>query len=288
MTPSFFKDNAKGILFFDVDGTLVDSAHGKVTPDDDVKEALHTIQNDGWYTMILSGRTMSGLSNCMDLNMDGYVFSDGGGILLEGKEMILHAIPLRIIHSLIHDVIETYHGSIMLSSAYESYGSMGQLAMMEEIAIEKHGIKKEDVHAWLETNHFHPLSSWHKEDIIEIDVCFDTPEHMHKWESNKSSEIDFVETNTSFGKDGIAAGEITLHGINKGTGIEECASLLNTDICDTWAFGDSMNDLSAFKTAGHSISMGNGDEEIKKIADYVTDAIDHKGLLNAFHHFEII
>lgn len=288
MTPSFFKDNAKGILFFDVDGTLVDSAHGKVTPDDDVREALHTIQHDGWYTMILSGRTMSGLSNVMELNMDGYVFSDGGGILLEGKEMILHAIPFHIIHSLIHDVIETYHGSIMLSSAYDSYGSKGQLDMMEEIAIEKHGIKKEDVRAWLENNHFHSLSSWNQEDIIEIDVCFDTEEHMHEWVKHKTQEIDFVETNTSFGKNGIAAGEITLHGINKGTGIQECASLLNIDLSDTWTFGDSMNDLSAFKTAGHSIAMGNGDEEIKKAADYVTDAIDRKGLLHALQHFQII
>lgn len=285
MTPSFFK---KGILFFDVDGTLVDSAHGKASCDDDVKQALGKAQDDGWYTMIVSGRNLSGLSNCMDLNMDGYVFSDGGGVLLEGKDMILHVIPFPIIQNLIHDVTETYQGSIMLSSAYESYGSSGQLEMMEEIAIEKHGVKKEDVHTWLESNHFHPLSLWQKEEIIEIDVCFDTPEHMHEWERHKPSEIDFVETNTSFGKDGIAAGEITLHGVNKGSGIKESADIFHVNISDTWTFGDSMNDLSAFKKAGHSIAMGNGDEALKKTADYVTDSIDQQGLIHALKHFQII
>lgn len=285
MTVSFFR---KGILFFDVDGTLVDSAKGKASCDDEVKLALRKAQENGWYTMILSGRTMSGLSHCMDLHMDGYVFSDGGGILLKDKEMILHAIPVSIIQKLIHDITEICHGSIMLSSAYESYGSSGQIEMMREIAIEKHSIRSEEVNSWLENNHFHSLSKWNEEEIIEIDACFDTAEHMHEWEKHKPSEIDFVETNTSFGKDGIAAGEITLHGINKGTGILESAAILKIDNNDTWTFGDSMNDLSAFQKAGHSIAMGNGDKELKKAADYVTDPIDKQGLIHALKNFQII
>ena len=34
--------------------------------------------------------------------------------------------------------------------------------------------------------------------------------------------------------------------------------------------------------------MGNGSEEAKKIADYVTDDCDDDGILNALKHFEII
>ena len=36
-------------------------------------------------------------------------------------------------------------------------------------------------------------------------------------------------------------------------------------------FGDSMNDESLIRMAGHGVAMCNGLEEIKKIANYVTD-----------------
>ena len=34
--------------------------------------------------------------------------------------------------------------------------------------------------------------------------------------------------------------------------------------------------------------MGNGGEEIKKIADYITDDINANGLKNAFVHLKLI
>ena len=61
---------------------------------------------------------------------------------------------------------------------------------------------------------------------------------------------------------------------------------ISTDDC--YAFGDSNNDISMFKAAGHSIAMGNSCDELKEIAEYVTDSVNDDGLYNAFEHYHLI
>jgi phosphoserine phosphatase len=51
---------------------------------------------------------------------------------------------------------------------------------------------------------------------------------------------------------------------------------------------DSQNDLEMFKYADISICMGNGDEQAKKRADYITDDINNDGILHALQHFNWI
>ena len=51
------------------------------------------------------------------------------------------------------------------------------------------------------------------------------------------------------------------------------------------AIGDQNNDIEMIKTAGVGIAMGNGTEEIKKAADYITDTIDNDGFVKAVEKF---
>ena len=46
-----------------------------------------------------------------------------------------------------------------------------------------------------------------------------------------------------------------------------------------------MNDYEIVSLAGTGIAMGNAVEELKTIADYVTDAVDQDGVWNACRHF---
>ena len=51
------------------------------------------------------------------------------------------------------------------------------------------------------------------------------------------------------------------------------------------AVGDSENDLSMLQFAGLGVSMGNGDEEIKNRADYITDTNDNDGVAKVIEKF---
>jgi hydroxymethylpyrimidine pyrophosphatase-like HAD family hydrolase len=51
------------------------------------------------------------------------------------------------------------------------------------------------------------------------------------------------------------------------------------------ALGDYENDKEMLQAAGVSIAMGNGTDEIKSIADYVTSTSDDNGLAKAVNKF---
>lgn len=75
---------------------------------------------------------------------------------------------------------------------------------------------------------------------------------------------------------------------SKGKGLRRLCEWFGTDMADTVAFGDSMNDLEILQEAGIGIAMGNSIEELKAAADYVTDDIDKDGVFHACIHFGLI
>ena len=54
------------------------------------------------------------------------------------------------------------------------------------------------------------------------------------------------------------------------------------------AIGDGPNDLQMMEYAGISVAMGNARDEVKRLADMVTDHIDEDGILHAFERLGLI
>ena len=53
-------------------------------------------------------------------------------------------------------------------------------------------------------------------------------------------------------------------------------------------FGDGGNDMAMLKHVAVSVAMGNANDELKEIADYVTKSVDNDGIYHALKHFELI
>ncbi len=86
----------------------------------------------------------------------------------------------------------------------------------------------------------------------------------------------------------MAVVEFVPNVILKGSGIASVCYLLDIDISDTFAFGDSANDIGMIRHAGIGIAMGNGTDAVKNAADYVTTAMMEAGIWNACRHFKLI
>lgn len=54
------------------------------------------------------------------------------------------------------------------------------------------------------------------------------------------------------------------------------------------AFGDGGNDKTMIMAAGIGIAMGNANEDVKEVADYVTASVDDEGVVKALKYFNII
>lgn len=71
----------------------------------------------------------------------------------------------------------------------------------------------------------------------------------------------------------------------KEKGIIKMMEYLKADIKDVVVFGDGENDLVMFKKEWTSIAMGNGVEDLKKKADFVTKDSTDDGVEYACRHF---
>lgn len=80
--------------------------------------------------------------------------------------------------------------------------------------------------------------------------------------------------------------EFNPHGVNKGSGLAALADLLDVDIADTIACGDSANDLDMLLAAGVGVAVSNSTPDVLERADYVAHASCNDGVFaEVYDHF---
>ena len=79
--------------------------------------------------------------------------------------------------------------------------------------------------------------------------------------------------------------EINSREATKGIALKKLAQYLDIPVSQTMAFGDDTNDITMLKESGIGVAMGNAYEEVKRVADYVTDSCDKGGVAHAIKHF---
>lgn len=79
--------------------------------------------------------------------------------------------------------------------------------------------------------------------------------------------------------------ETTNLGVDKGNALVKLGEKLGIDVAQIMAMGDSGNDMSMLKAAGIAVSMGNGAEEVKAVADYVSVSNEEDGVAKAIYHY---
>lgn len=78
-----------------------------------------------------------------------------------------------------------------------------------------------------------------------------------------------VEVNTWGGPNPIL--EVVAKGIQKAHGLRRVIDHLNMKQEDILAFGDEHNDVEMLKFAGWGVAMANGTDQVKSVANDVTD-----------------
>ena len=82
--------------------------------------------------------------------------------------------------------------------------------------------------------------------------------------------------------------DITINGANKGEALHKMAKALNIDVSECMVFGDGGNDKGIIEAAGIGIAMGNAEDSVKSIANYVTTSVDNYGIKNGLKNFGLI
>ncbi|GGM30265.1 5-amino-6-(5-phospho-D-ribitylamino)uracil phosphatase YcsE [Paraliobacillus quinghaiensis] len=93
------------------------------------------------------------------------------------------------------------------------------------------------------------------------------------------------ETTIELSNSSLTNIEINAMGINKAQSIEKICERIGINMDQVMAVGDSLNDIKMIQHAGLGVAMGNAQEEVKKVADWVAPHHTEDGVSEAIEYW---
>lgn len=264
-----------GILFFDIDDTLF--SHRTFTIPESTQEALKRARNNGHHLVLASGRGHSGIVDFYDAAVfDGAICCSGGCIFWKDELIIDHPIPENKASVLIQ-LADQYESGISVQGKLESWQNEKVLEVMRRVLPKDVLLKRMKMQM---------LDQRQDQPIYKVDYFFPDVDHAKALLEKLPNDLNICVFPEAIGKG--SGCEVTAAAVSKGSGITELLEWLGIDRSDSYAFGDSENDIEMLKRCGTGIAMGNGVQVIKDHADYITDSVNDNGIWNAMKHFGLI
>lgn len=253
-------------VFFDVDGTLV--SHKSKSIPDNAKRALMTLRKNGIKVFLSTGRHIHELKNMPTNKMefDGYILLNGQ-IGLDEKQNIVfsNAFKKEDVDGLL-DIFHKKEYPFVLVNAEGHY--MNYINKFVEVAME--GV----------STPIPPVREYQGEELYQATV-FALPEEDDIFSKKLPQGCKMARWGTH-GADIIATEG------GKAVGMKFFGELLGILPEEMMAFGDAQNDMDMIEYAGIGIAMGNGEECLKQMADYVTSDVDENGVFNALCRYNLL
>ena len=259
------------VVFFDIDGTVVDN-DTQIIPESTV-EAIRLLRKNGHLSVVNTGRPYSHTDpRVRDMGFGGWICACGMEVILNGE----YIYRQELTHEESAFVADAARRCGMLIQAegegtllYDHTMTYSGFSAREAVRLAKKGVR---VAAFRDVPEYrflkfvtHDVPGCHRQEFLEtMDVLFDPNFH-------EGSMVEYMRKGNS-----------------KAIGMERLLKELGIPKEETFAIGDSGNDLPMFAMAGTTICMGNGMEILKEKADYVTDPLLEDGIYNALKHFGLI
>lgn len=256
----------KKLVFFDVDGTLLND---QKTINKSTIEAIERLKEKGFIFCIATGRGLTEgiLEIARIAGLNGFLVLANGNFVwdINNETLSLIGRPIE------KNVIEAFYKAAVTSkrqlNLFFNDGSIKDYYFGENVNDEVH-----DPNFYISgpSTYVYSNNEEAKNDLDRSIVHISLKaEHevikkyypiLKQYENDKMAQI----TNVS---NVYVEGES--YGISKWTGVQYVQKKLNILNEDTYAIGDSYNDLILLLNVGNSICMGNGNDDIKKAAKVV-------------------
>lgn len=266
------------VLFFDVDGTLAsfdpddmtDKDFNAVHPSKSVIDAFGRLRNAGHRAFICTGRPLWLIADGLRaLNPAGIVAMAGATLEVEGRVVHEDCFDEAIVEELAHRVVDAG-----IEVFFESNAAT--------FALEPVGVERSSL---IGTSVVHSAEEMRIDGSLRVDkVCLNVPSL-----ARVANDDGFINRNFELCNTGGQNRELSPKGIDKGVGVARALAYLGREgNARTFGFGDSGNDLGMLAAVETAVAMGNAMPEVKAVADYVTDDVEHDGTVTAMQHFGLI
>lgn len=261
------------MIILDLDDTLL-LDNGKIS--DENKKVLKMAQEKGVKVVLASGRPTFAIKHIADeleLNKyGGYILSYNGSRIIDYKtNEVLYEIDLTK-----NQVEELYNLALKYETFIHTYVGDEILTCHDNpytyIESEITGMKLNMCDDFVKSL---------PEKCVKV-IMLQAPNHLKEVETMLKPIINDKMTMTITKPFFL---EFMNREVDKSKSILRLCDILNIDIKEVIAIGDSYNDLSMIETAGVGIAMGNAVEEVKNVADYITDTNENDGVAKAIYKY---
>ena len=274
----------KKIVFFDVDGTLV--TRNNHIPKS-TKNAIKELKKNGVLPVIATGRAPLLIREIAEvLDIDTYIAMNGQYIVHKNEVIYANPIEMDLIDGMIELAVDRKDG-VLLSTATEiiansaiSLVNRGSLYMFLKglLGIIPERVK---VRMWNRMMSKAPeKEAYENKEIYMININADQ-EEQKDYEAIFGDALNFTRANEM-------SMDIINKGVSKATGIARLIKELDATLDDTYAFGDGLNDMEMLQYVGTGVAMDNSFDELKIVADIVTDSVFSNGIANGLKRLELI
>jgi len=270
-------------LFFDVDNTVVSKKRGRIPEDTYV--AIRKAMDNGHKCIWCTGRAYRMCDEVADLGIVDAVVCNGAGVVIDGKMANAWTIDPEVVKKTITK-IEELDGGFQIQDGW--YGVQNDYTHDHFRDVFREAFPDIDPDVKLKQKAMLHIDEYTPGKIQKIDFSFNTIKEAREFLSSLDSSLNYITAASYYVGEGSQYGEITLKGVSKGEGIKKMVSLLGGDMKDTYGFGDSTNDLEMLKAVNTSVVMGNGTDDVKEVADFITKDVDDGGIAYALRHFGLI
>ena len=262
----------KGVVFFDVDGTLIDNIKGIKSPTEKTRESIKKLQEAGYLTMLATGRPMSFITEeLLNLGLSGYIASNGSYAELEGEIIFDYPIANSDLEELL-GYFDENKIEYMLEGQEASY------------VLDKNGQQLVNLIKIFDINDENFIDKW---DIKTVKtnkiIVISSDENIYIMVKEKYRDKYAFMSHPS-GK----SFEMYISKYTKGYGIEQLINKLGIDQKDTYAFGDGENDIEMFQVVKHGIAMGGHHEGLKEHAYDFTENVENEGIYQGLKKLGLI
>lgn len=256
------------ILFFDIDGTLMEDSASHFVPESTV-EAISLARKAGHLLYVNTGRPLCNVDKDVRcLGFDGYVCGCGTYIECGGAELFYYTNPPELCREMVTLIRETGCSPLFERRDAFFFDPKARLLPFISMLRESFMMQQKNIERSAEDTDF---------GFDKFVVAYDAESDIEGFRAGIAGKFTFIDRGAGFA-------ELVPLAYSKQTGMEFVLRHHSMNKSAAYAIGDSLNDLPMFAGAGTSIAMGNG-EKLIPYADYVTDDLWHDGIYHAMEYF---
>lgn len=249
--------NKVKIIFFDIDGTLIDMTKKAIS--DKTVETLLRLKENGVKICIATGRAPGSVPKFDGVDFDAFLTFNGSYCFNSSDVILSTPIPKVDVEKMIENATKI-NRPVSIASKDRVVANGTDKDLSDYFGFAKQEVPvSDDFNEVLKGEIYQMMMGGRKDEYDDILKNVENARITAWWDR----AVDIIPANGG-----------------KGKGIEAILEYYGIDRSESMAFGDGGNDIEMLQTVGTGVAMGNALDNVKEVADEVCGTSADDGIYN--------